>query len=214
MFRNGQQPIWVSNQGGEAQSLTATDGVDSCTMTPVGLVLQQQNGTATSFIESDNAGNIVLTPNAGSAIRMFPSGIARGGILVDSSNLDSATIAPFDPTQTQLICQASVGFRAITGTGTSGVGMGEENTGVINWVTVTTAGTLNIQFAGSGVIAGSYFDFVLNPSSFAGATVSFSNNSSTIVSVVPSSAPVGSAFFVRIFTPDGTVFYRVKQNFD
>lgn len=207
VYKDGTRPCWVSAQNSQSTSFTATDGVDSCTMTPAGLTLQQNSGAFTGFVNMDNGGNIVITPDPAGQVRMFPAGSGGGAITIDASGVDLVTIAPFDSSQTQIVCQSMPGYRAITGTGGSGVGMGEENCGVVNWVTVTTTGGFTLQVAGGGLIAGTTLLFAFNPASFAGATVNITNNSTVLATFTPSSATAGRALEARVFTPDGTNWF-------
>lgn len=211
VFRDGTKPIWASVDNSEFDQITVTDGTDSTVIDPSSITLTNfpsPPGPAyVGIIDVTGGGLMRIQGPIADGMAIYPSGITRSGIQFQSPSGNTSMVIQALDNGDQLICSAIKGFNAITGTGTSGTGMSSAFSGVMNWVTVTTAGSLTIQFQGSNCVAGTLWEFVLNPASFAGATVTFNNGSTVLGSFTPSTAVAGNAVQVRVFTPDGTTFF-------
>lgn len=211
VYYDGSRPIWASKDSPEFtgnatfEEITVADGTgDNVNIYPTGLNITNNGNEASINVSSAGVMNI-YGPLADGTL-FYPNGSTLPAIQLQSLNSDVVTIQAADNGD-QLVCSSIKGRNLITGTGTSGVGQDSSFSGLVNFVKVTTAGNLTIQFNGSACVPGTIWEYVLDPTSFAGATVSFNNLSTVLASFTPSTAAAGRAIQVRVFTPDGTTFY-------
>jgi hypothetical protein len=198
-------------------SVVSADDSASVAVSSSGITMTKDSGTEifVGNINLDVAGTMTLAGDDG-GMAIYPSGATAPlkGLALSATG-SAVTVAPSAAGLQQIIIPASQPVKILNvNAGTQAVGY--SFAGVSNWVTVSGAGTFNLQFAGGVTFApGTVFDFYLNGASTAGAIVTFSVNATTIASIVPATAaPANGCAFVRIFTPDGTTFVRAKMNFD
>ena len=165
----------------------------------------------TLSVASSNALNLV----GESVIRVYPTGTSNAGMTMSSPSARVMNVAPPTVGFSQIFIQANKPMKSLTGTGTSTTALGMEDAGCNNWVTCTSAGTYNLQLAnqgapGAGIQPGTLLTFILNPASV--GSVSFTNQSTTIVTYNPSTAPANQAIRVDFFTPDGIAFFFLKPS--
>ncbi len=216
VYFDGSAPIWAAKDSpqftGNAtfEEITVLDSEsgDNVVISPSAIILSNTVSTDDATINITDAGLMNIYGPQGDGMLIFPQGAGLGSIQMQATA--TKVVMQSGDNGDQLVCSSIKGYNAITGTGTSGVGMDSAESGVVNFVTVTTAGSLTIQFNGSNCIPGTIWEFVLNPASFAGATVTFNNLSTVLATFTPSTATAGKAFQVRVFTPDGTTFYVLE----
>ncbi len=229
VFYDGERPIWASADSPEftgvatfVPQITVQDSLtapaSATEINPAQIVLQTELNTTSPndvFLTADSAGDLIIT--AQDKVRFFPGGATLPGV-VFNCEAESVEIVPFDGTQAQVIVASSGApvQNLVVNPGTREVGydFGGRN----NWITLGgVQGTYILQLQSSATtwVPGTTLDFYINTAGTAGSIISWEYNATTITSLVISTAIADQGcWWVRLFTPNGTTWYRAKMNFD
>lgn len=229
VFYDGETPIWAKANNAEftgdalfTPQITVQDTLvnpsSATEINPAQIVLQTELDTGSPndvFITADGFGDLALT--AGDKIRLFPGGATLPGV-VFNCEAQYVELVPFDGTQSQVIVASSgAPVQSLTvnpGTREVGYEFGGRN----NWITLGgTQGTYTLQLQSSATnwVPGTTLDFYINTAGTTGSTITWEYNATTIASLVVSTAIANQGcWWVRLFTPNGTTWYRAKMNFD
>lgn len=210
VFKNGSEACWLASDSATnvAPSFTASTGA--------GFIIQPATGVSAS-ITADANGEITIAGDVDDAtvMNLYPAGASNAGVAVSAPGQTAAVslIAPTLPASSQLVIQASPYYDRLTIAGGSAIAFGPQRSGAVTQILTTGTGNAVCQFAGSNCVAGTVWDFIIDPAS--STAVQFVNTPSggpsQIIYTVPATPdpPTYSWYSVRIFTPDGVNFVRL-----
>ena len=222
VFYNGTQPIWAAQNGDVDFNsiLVEDDAGDSVEITSTAVTVSQGGESTTvnanEVILEDAAGNqlafAVNTPNgtitSSESVQIIPHlNASQLGLSITTTGTSPATLVlnNTNPTISQTTVKAIKPIFTLSLEDNQTDQQGADNSGTINYLTMTESGIATIQFSGSGCIPGTLFQYVLNPASASGGQIQFANGG-TILDTFSPAAAAPLATHVQIFTPDGTNF--------